>query len=439
MMGLLDACWGGKVKSLIASEQQAKGLLSVKVPFQVDFNINKSAVLLINQIVYSGKSFLLAFLLARYFDKSSFGVYSFVMICLNNSLGFLSSLVYEPLAVLRNGVTASYAEVTAYLFRRQNQLNGVILLFIVVLAVLKVFNVPSLVLIFFFFAASQMHEFLKRIYLNQLDTRASLCFDVVLAGSQLLTLFALSFQGGLTIDKVFLSLSLGCIPTLAFGFMKHRKILFSRRMSPERFDAAYYKYVKPNLVFSFVSFGSSQLNNFVIFLILGGASLANCEAVRLLLVPLHITILAMNNILLPYFSKWTRLLDAHGMRTKSRGLLSLFFAVFLLMAGLVYLSGPLLLEAFYKGKYAQQTYLLGIYALIYVFDGLNLIVTYYLKALGLIHVGIYIRLALIVINIVMLVPLVWFFREAGGLLATLAVGVLMFFSYYIALLKRNRI
>jgi len=402
-------------------------------------NLKRSSFLLVNQVLNSGKSFLLAFVLARYFDKGAFGVYAFIIICLSNYLGFLNSLVYEPLSILKEGVGASYNQVIAYLFHRQTQINAVLGTIFCGLAVLKVFPPVSLALILLFFVGSQLHEYVKRICLNQLDTRTALGLDIIQAVSQGVILLFCVFLKGLTLNTVFFSLAMGCIPTVAYSFIKHKEMFVYTNGLPGIYNARYFKYIKPNLLFSFVSFTSSQLNNFVIFLVLGSVSLANCEAVRLLMIPLHITILAMGNILVPYFSRIAQVMGKEALREKLRSMVIFFLVVFVIFALFILWSGPLMLELFYKGKYARQLPLLGIFATIYIFDGLNGIVTYYLKAVGMIQHGVKIRIVLTLLNAIVLIPLIFRFREAGGLLATMFTGIVLFGSYFRVLVKEKLI
>jgi O-antigen/teichoic acid export membrane protein len=116
-----------------------------------------------------------------------------------------------------------------------------------------------------------------------------------------------------------------------------------------------------------------------------------------------------------------------------------FLVVFVIFALFILWSGPLMLELFYKGKYARQLPLLGIFATIYIFDGLNGIVTYYLKAVGMIQHGVKIRIVLTLLNAIVLIPLIFRFREAGGLLATMFTGIVLFGSYFRVLVKEKLI
>jgi O-antigen/teichoic acid export membrane protein len=225
------------------------------------------------------------------------------------------------------------------------------------------------------------------------------------------------------------------VPTITYGFMKHREVLRGDGWGLYVFDQPYRQYIKPNLLFYFINFFSSQMNNFVIFFVLGSINLANCEAVRMLLIPLHITILAMGNVLVPYFSNNIRILTSSTMKKNFQTILAFFFVVFAAASILVISSGPFLLGLFFQGKYDKEIYLLPIFVGIYLFDGMNCLITCYLKARGLMHIGVRIRTIFVLISVVLLFPFVARFREAGALLVTMMSGIFLFFSYFRALSK----
>ena len=75
--------------------------------------------------------------------------------------------------------------------------------------------------------------------------------------------------------------------------------------------------------------------------------------------------------------------------------------------------------------------------MIYVFEGMNAIVTYYLKAMGMINIGINIKKYLLIINIIILIPLIMVFKETGALMTTMISGALLFFIFLRTLSAKN--
>lgn len=404
------------------------------------FNVNKSINLLFSQVAYSGKSFLIAFVLARYFDKAAFGIYSFAIIASNNYLALLTGLVYEPLAILKNEVKSRYENVITYLFRKQWQLNLVLCL---LLSSLLFFNIAGLtarrlILILIFFVLSQLHEFFKRIQLGQLETKVALAYDIAATVFQLSFLFMLFVINRVDLDNVFIALSLGCIPTIIYGFLRHPEVFAPYRTTKSMFSRDYYRYVKPNLMFFIVGFSSNQFNNFAIFLFLGSSSLANCEAVRLTIVPLHITILAMGNILIPYFSKNISIHGREEAAKKFRHVFSFSLIIFGLFALFMLMVGHTFLTYFYGAKYQGQYTLLAIYTFIYVFDGLTIVLISFLKSLGLINEGLRKRFVVAVLNLILVFPLLHYFKEAGGLLSMMVASAVMV-ALYLNILRSRKL
>lgn len=395
-------------------------------------NLNKSINLLFSQVAYSGKSFLIAFVLARYFDKVTFGVYSFAIIGLNNYLALLTNLVYEPLAILKNEVKSGYSNVITYLFRKQWQLNLILfpLLFSFLFFKINGLTIRRIVLILVFFILSQMHEFFKRIQLGQLETKVALAYDLAATVFQLSFLFLIFLLKKMDLDNVFMALSLGCIPTILFGLVKHPEVFAPHAAIKDLFAHNYYKYVKPNLMFFVVGFSSNQFNNFAIFLFLGSSNLANCEAVRLIVIPLHITILAMGSILIPYFSKNLSMYGREEAIKKFKHVFSFSLVLFCIFALFVLIMGPISLTLFYGIKYQSQFILLVIYTFVYVFDGLNTILISFLKSLGLINEGLRWRFVVAIVNLILVFPLLHLFKEAGGLFSMMISSAVMVILYF---------
>ncbi|MFA5163956.1 MAG: hypothetical protein WC481_00110 [Candidatus Omnitrophota bacterium] len=238
------------------------------------------------------------------------------------------------------------------------------------------------------------------------------------------------------LDNVFIALSLGCVPTILFGLIKHPEVFAPHKAIKDIFARSYYKYVKPNFMFFIVGFASNQFNNFAIFMFLGSSNLANCEAVRLTIIPLHITILAMGNILIPYFSKNLAVYGKEETVIKFRHVLSLSLVIFGIFALFMLASGPALLTYFYGAKYQNQLILLVIYTFIYVFDGLTIILISFMKSLGLINEGLRRRFIVAILNIILVFPLLHYYKEAGGLFSMMVSSAIMVVMYFKIL--RNR-
>ncbi|MDD5757110.1 MAG: polysaccharide biosynthesis C-terminal domain-containing protein [bacterium] len=266
--------------------------------------------------------------------------------------------------------------------------------------------------------------------MGQLETKVALAYDLAATVFQLSFLFLIFLLKKMDLDNVFMALSLGCIPTILFGLVKHPEVFAPHAAIKDLFAHNYYKYVKPNLMFFVVGFSSNQFNNFAIFLFLGSSNLANCEAVRLIVIPLHITILAMGSILIPYFSKNLSMYGREEAIKKFKHVFSFSLVLFCIFALFVLIMGPISLTLFYGIKYQSQFILLVIYTFVYVFDGLNTILISFLKSLGLINEGLRWRFVVAIVNLILVFPLLHLFKEAGGLFSMMISSAVMVILYF---------
>ena len=111
-----------------------------------------------------------------------------------------------------------------------------------------------------------------------------------------------------------------------------------------------------------------------------------------------------------------------------------FYAVFTF---LIIIFGPWLLEFFFGNKYAGQTPLVILFTILYAVDGVTIVVISYIKANDQLASAIIIRIITVIVNIGLLMPLLYYYKETGGIAARLGAGIFITTGLIFLLYKKK--
>jgi len=398
----------------------------------LNINYYKIFCLLFNQIIYSGKNFVLTVFLGRIVSKYEFGIFSLIAIGLINYQRILNSLLYEPLPILLNKSELSLKSIVSFLFPKQCIIHLFLIFFVVSN---KLLHYGSLswnltIAVIFYYIMSQFYEYTKRIRLSVLKTNIALFYDISLIITQFVLLTILYIINHFTLELILTALSLGYIPCIIFSCKSIPLFADTSNINMNSLSLEYRTYVKPNTGILLLDFCSGHINNFIIFIVLGSSSLANCEAIRMLMIPLHVLNMAMGNILIPYYSSKVATLSKNDNIKNFYHTLFLCLLVIVPCSLLIIFFSPLLTSILYDNKYQGLNSLVIIYSFIYFFDSLQTILICYIKSNGLMMELIKIKIIGSVTNVVLLLPLLLLFNAPGALGSRLVVGILFTFFYY---------
>lgn len=175
-------------------------------------------LVIVDQLVTSGGSFITTIMLARLLGIAEFGVYSSVMLFMYLLLSISNALIIGPFQVLQ----ATHQNIKGYissLFIGQLLLCGLFLILCVPLFVFDIplvaFAKPYLWIVLFFIVTFLLQDFLRRVLLAIGQAKHALLIDALANILQIIWLF-ISFEK-LDLHDVLLVISVTYVPSILIG------------------------------------------------------------------------------------------------------------------------------------------------------------------------------------------------------------------------------
>ncbi len=190
--------------------------------------INKNTIVLADQAVFSGGSFLITVLLARTFEPEEFGLYSSITLFNYAIVSLLNAVVIQPLQVSLGKIDDQKSYIS-FNFTTQLLLVGVISFGLAILmgfdfAFLEDFTKLGYGVIIYFIGFL-LHDYFRKLFLAQADTKGAFIIDVVttLAHISILTYVFLSHS--LSFETTMYYIGLCYIPACVISILKIKPTL----------------------------------------------------------------------------------------------------------------------------------------------------------------------------------------------------------------------
>ncbi len=267
---------------------------------------NEKNLVLIDQAIFSGNTFVSTALLARFLGVENFGVYSSIVLAIYLLISMSNALIIQPLQV----AFGKFIDIENYkVFTLFAQLVICILVFsfgitIQQVAPNKFFSLTKTDLLYASFLASFwiLHDFFRKLFLAYQRIKKAIVIDSIMAGIQLLSIIGLAVFRLLTLNAAILVVTLGFVISSIAAFLiaeiKFNRSFFSREYLDYHISKGFLL-----LLSSVIQWWSSNLFVVTSGVFLGAAALGAFRLVQSLFGVLNLLLQTFENYVLPKAAK----------------------------------------------------------------------------------------------------------------------------------------
>ncbi len=326
---------------------------------------SRKLIVLLDQGIFSGMSFLLNILMAHLLIASDFGLFSSIILINYLLISITNSLVINPMQVnlarvrKKDGYVLFNLYFQFFLTVLLLVSSQVIFLFSFAKGYLYLRN-PLLLFCFFFL----FHDFFRKIFLAKDDIKACLLVDSLQFLGQLTSVFVFYFKGYTSLSAFIYGLSIGYLPGLIVGVLK---IKF-RQYSFVSFKFYFLIHIKQGswlLFTAFLQWTSGNFFTMVSGIYLGLEALGAFRLVQSLFGLLNILLQTFENYALPIASQ-LRILSIHKANAYIKRLTIQAGYLFLAVLFILFMFSEQVMLIFGGEKYIAYSYIVKWMTLLYV-------------------------------------------------------------------------
>ncbi len=265
---------------------------------------DKKYLVMTDQAVFSGNSFVATILIARLFGPEDFGVYAAILLFIFLVMSVLTSIIIQPLQVTMARVENKHAYLSFSFWLQLALLTIVILGVAVTLTLDLAVFVPYqnlIVGIVILMSGYIMHDFFRKLFLASAKIKSVLTIDSLSAVSQLTILLTAWFWKTPSFDQFIIILGLGYTPSILFS-MFLLKPNFEQITLWKKFGLTHYRQSRWLLLTALVQWWSANLFVVASGIVLGIKALGAFRLVQSLFGVLNMLLQTFENYALPQAS-----------------------------------------------------------------------------------------------------------------------------------------
>ncbi len=181
-------------------------------------------LLFLDQVVHSGMSFMLTILASRMLDIHHFGIFASLIIVLYLLLSTSQAIIVQPMQIMISKVADHNGYKKFLLLTLIGMVTllsaCVIFTYFLDLEILSLYQ-DSLLGYTFFIMAFLFHDFFRKFFLATDQISNAFVIDVISVLGQCIGLVYLISGEGITLNKLFLFLSISYLPSILLGLVKY--------------------------------------------------------------------------------------------------------------------------------------------------------------------------------------------------------------------------
>lgn len=327
--------------------------------------VSRKALVLFDQGIFSGMSFLLNILMAHLLTSTDFGLFSSFILLNYLLISVTNSLVINPLQINLSGVEKK-EEYVLFSFLFQLFLTIILLLTIQLLFLLPFLNnfihLKSPLLVFSF--AFLFHDYFRKLFLAKEDLKSTLYIDILQLVSQISILAILYRNNVHSLDSYLYGLSLGYFPGFLLAvskirFRNYTLVFFKLHVITHLQQGSWLLYT------AFLQWTSGNFFTMVSGMYLGLEALGAFRLVQSLFGLLNIVLQTFENYALPIASRLQIISNKKSRAYINKITLQasyLFIPVLLLL----FIFSEKAITVFGGAKYLEYSYVVKLMALLYL-------------------------------------------------------------------------
>lgn len=179
-----------------------------------------TSIVLIDQAIFSGNTFLTTIVLSRLLDPSNFGVYTSIILLIYMIVSVLNAIIIQPLQVSLATVKHKQSYISFTYFMQ--------LLFIILIVITMIFFFKLNLTFFELYKPLSIgictvtfgflfHDYLRKLFLAKNEVKNAFIIDSLMAFCHLGVLFFIYFSKSISLNKLLFLFGLGYLPVILFG------------------------------------------------------------------------------------------------------------------------------------------------------------------------------------------------------------------------------
>lgn len=266
-------------------------------------NDNKLLVLL-DQGVFSGSSFLYTILMAQILEVSQFGIYASIVLFVYLIICLTNAIIIQPFQVTLSNIK-NIKSYISFCFWLQVFILLLILFGIILLSQIEslfpIIEDDLLYGIIIFMLGFVMNDFLRKLFIAKLELRKALYIDIITSGINVLFLCSILFNSHLSLTTIMIFLGIGYLPGILLGIIYINPIYIT--VVWNGYLRIHYHQSKWLLFTAFIQWWSSNLFVVASGVFLGIRALGAFRLVQSLFGVLNILFQTFENYVLPQTSR----------------------------------------------------------------------------------------------------------------------------------------
>lgn len=266
---------------------------------------NKKYMVLLDQVVFSGTSFITTLLLTRILGLSNFGIFASVILIIYLIISVLSAIIIQPFQVN----IARVKEKEQYIsFSFILQITAVLLIAVTSLLLLNlnlsIFRLYREIIVEIFFLATVfvLHDYFRKLFLATIQIEKAFIIDAIVALMHVSLLLLIIFNFHVSLPQILIYLSVGYIPSILVS-VYFIKPTFISKSAIIKFGKIHYNQSKWLVMTAFIQWWSSNLFVVASGVFLGLKMLGVFRFVQSLFGVLNILLQTFENYVLPQTSQ----------------------------------------------------------------------------------------------------------------------------------------
>jgi O-antigen/teichoic acid export membrane protein len=265
-----------------------------------NISLSQKYLVMLDQAVYSGNSFLATILIAHVFGPTNFGNYAAILLSIFLIISILTSIVIQPLQVSLAGIEDKHTYIS---FSTWLQLSLIVLFTAIAIIILQL-ELPILSSfqpyktgIIILMVGYIFHDYFRKLFLASNKIKQTLTIDIIFATIQILVLI-LSIFNPPTFENLIILLGLSFIPSILLSLFYIKPNFHNMKLWKE---FGYKHYIQSRWLFltAIVQWWSANLFVVASGLILGVKALGAFRLVQSLFGVLNILLQTFENYALP--------------------------------------------------------------------------------------------------------------------------------------------
>ncbi len=403
----------------------------------------KSSLIILDQAIVSAGNFTLTLLLARFLNLNEFGLFSLIWLFVLFFSSIQNAVIISPMLTLggkKEKLTLNRF-LHGMLLIEVLYLSGILVILLLLSIFLHFLSLKEELakLIPFFSLATLsflLNEFYRRYFIIQGKLNLLITIDIIAYIGQIALILIISIKNSLNLKWAFISIFVAF--TLS-NFVSYTQTLKTRigRLYLKQLTLKIWNFSKWLLYSALLQWGSGNFFIIVASSVLGNWTVGVIKATQNIMGILHVIFISLENILPTKFSQIYKKSGYIALISVFKKLIKVGIILSVLFILIIVLLAPKIMTILYGEKYAQFSYLLIGFAIVYLLIYINMLQRYVIRTIEKTKTIFISYVITTIFSIISSYPLIKWLGLNGVIIGMVAVQILTYIFLYKEIKQRG--